>query len=142
MTKILTTTLVGLLITSLILSSTGWAFSNPTVLDTTTPIKHVVIVFQENISYDHYYGVYPNAPGFTTKPGTPTSDNYVSHPDLITHNPNLYHLPPVSLSEIGHNGQANHQYDLGYFWAALSSGNLPSVSYVKAYKAGDGHAGT
>ena len=29
---------------------------------TATPIKHVVIIFGENISYDHYFGTYPSAP--------------------------------------------------------------------------------
>ncbi len=28
---------------------------------TTTPIKHVVIIFQENVSFDHYFGTYPHA---------------------------------------------------------------------------------
>src|ERR1700740_1029955 len=28
---------------------------------TTTPIKHVVVIFQENNSFDHYFGTYPNA---------------------------------------------------------------------------------
>ncbi len=28
---------------------------------TTTPIKHVVVIFGENISFDHYFGTYPNA---------------------------------------------------------------------------------
>jgi phospholipase C len=28
---------------------------------TNTPIKHVVAIFQENISFDHYFGTYPNA---------------------------------------------------------------------------------
>ena len=26
-----------------------------------TPIKHVVVIFGENISFDHYFGTYPNA---------------------------------------------------------------------------------
>ncbi len=95
MTKILTTTIVGLLITSLFLSSTGWAAADNEP-KTATPIKHVVVIFQENISYDHYFGVYPDAQGFTAKPNTPTSDNYISHPELLTHNPNLY--PPFLLS--------------------------------------------
>ena len=88
MTKILTTTLVGLLIISLFLSSSGWAI-DPTVPDTKTPIKHVVVIFQENISYDHYFGTYPNAVGFTAKANTPSSNNYISHPNLLTANPNL-----------------------------------------------------
>ena len=28
---------------------------------TSTPIKHVVVIFQENVSFDHYFGTYPNA---------------------------------------------------------------------------------
>ncbi len=26
-----------------------------------TPIRHVVIIFQENVSFDHYFGTYPDA---------------------------------------------------------------------------------
>src|SRR6478609_1858963 len=35
---------------------------------TATPIKHVVVIFQENVSFDHYFATYPhaaNAPGET-----------------------------------------------------------------------------
>lgn len=28
---------------------------------TTTPIKHVVVIFQENVSFDHYFGTYPKS---------------------------------------------------------------------------------
>ena len=43
---------------------------------TATPIKHVVVIFQENVSFDHYFGTYPSATNtsgqpFTAKPGTP-----------------------------------------------------------------------
>ena len=27
--------------------------------DTNTPIKHLVVIFQENVSFDHYFGTYP-----------------------------------------------------------------------------------
>ena len=30
--------------------------------DTSTPIKHLVVIFQENISFDHYFGTYPRLP--------------------------------------------------------------------------------
>jgi len=30
-------------------------------LPTRTPIKHLVVVFNENRSFDHYFGTYPNA---------------------------------------------------------------------------------
>jgi phospholipase C len=45
---------------------------------TTTPIHHVVVIFQENVSFDHYFATYPNAanppdePQFTADKGTPT----------------------------------------------------------------------
>ncbi len=53
---------------------------------------------------------------------------------------NPHHLPPKSVKEIGHDGQANHQYDVTDFDAALQTGNLPSVSYLKASASQDGHA--
>ncbi len=28
---------------------------------TASPIKHLVVIFDENISYDHYFGTYPKA---------------------------------------------------------------------------------
>src|SRR6201996_1947198 len=59
---------------------------------TTTPIKHVVVIFQENISFDHYFGTYPNAtnpegePPFTALPNTPSINGLTNV--LLTHNPN------------------------------------------------------
>ena len=54
---------------------------------------------------------------------------------------NPHHLPPTSVAMIGHTDQANHQYDLSDFFKAAASGNLPAVSFLKAKKAEDGHAG-
>lgn len=60
--------------------------------DTTTPIKHVVVLFQENISFDHYFGTYPNAanpkgePAFHAAPNTPTVNGLSGA--LLTNNPN------------------------------------------------------
>jgi phospholipase C len=54
-----------------------------------TPIQHLVVIFDENNSFDHYFGTYPNAtnpagePNFTAAGGTPTPNNYVSHPNLL-----------------------------------------------------------
>jgi phospholipase C len=67
----------------------------PTPTTASAVIKHVVIIYGENISFDHYFGTYPNAlnnPGgtpFTAATGTPIPNNYVSNPNLITANPNL-----------------------------------------------------
>src|SRR5580692_3531923 len=35
-------------------------------------IKHVVIIMQENRSFDHYFGTYPGADGIPMKNGTST----------------------------------------------------------------------
>ena len=31
------------------------------IMQTTTPIKHVIVIFGENISFDHYFATYPYA---------------------------------------------------------------------------------
>jgi phospholipase C len=54
---------------------------------------------------------------------------------------NPHHLPPTSVAMIGRTDQANHQYDLADFYNALKAHNLPAVSFVKATKSQDGHAG-
>src|SRR5580704_4457214 len=60
---------------------------------TTTPIKHLVVIFQENESFDHYFGTYPHAANtdgtpFHAKPGTPKVNGLT--PSLLSHNPNSY----------------------------------------------------
>src|SRR5712692_9363238 len=58
---------------------------------TKTPIKHLVVIFQENVSFDHYFGTYPDAANtdgqpFHAEPGTPTVNGLT--PALLTSNPN------------------------------------------------------
>src|SRR5579862_6321491 len=58
---------------------------------TASPIKHVVVLFQENVSFDHYFGTYPKAANtdgqrFKAKPGTPSVNGLT--PELLKHNPN------------------------------------------------------
>ena len=54
---------------------------------------------------------------------------------------NPHHLPPTSVAMIGKTDQANHQYDLSDFYDALAQGYLPAVTFLKAKKYQDGHAG-
>ena len=54
---------------------------------------------------------------------------------------NPLHTPPASVNEVGHNGQANHEYDLSWFFQALAAGKMPAVSFLKAANYQDGHAG-
>jgi phospholipase C len=59
---------------------------------TATPIKHLVVIFDENISFDHYFGTYPHAtnpsgePPFHAAPNTPRVNGL--NDALLTHNPN------------------------------------------------------
>ena len=59
---------------------------------TTTPIKHIVVIFQENVSFDHYFGTYPYAanpegqPAFTPASSTPTVNGLSG--GLMVNNPN------------------------------------------------------
>src|SRR5579862_8957781 len=78
--------------------------TNPNTLKTKTPIKHLVVIFNENISFDHYFGTYPNA---TNVEGEPLFEparntqrdinNLLSSPALLTdNNPNVLNSPNPS----------------------------------------------
>jgi phospholipase C len=79
--------------------------------DTATPIKHLVVIFGENVSFDHYFGTYPYAANtdgskFVAKPGTPTVNGLYSSitstgptGPLLTSNPNEYNPLRLSHSE-------------------------------------------
>src|SRR5580658_220439 len=60
---------------------------------TATPIQHLVVIFGENISFDHYFGTYPNAlnpagePKFKASSNTPTVNGLSNA--LLNSNPNL-----------------------------------------------------
>ena len=68
------------------------ADSSASTQGTATPIQHVVIIFDENNSFDHYFGTYPVAfnpvgePAFHAAPGTPSVNGLTSA--LLTSNPN------------------------------------------------------
>jgi phospholipase C len=66
---------------------------------TSTPIKHLVVIFQENVSFDHYFATYPVAlnppdePFFEASDGTPSVNGLGTVVDgvpdgvLLTNNP-------------------------------------------------------
>lgn len=51
----------------LVVASSLCSFPVQAASSATTPIKYIVAIFQENNSFDHYFGAYPNAlcPGGT-----------------------------------------------------------------------------
>jgi phospholipase C len=72
------------------------------VAPTRTPIKHLVVLFDENISFDHYFGTYPYAANtdgskFHAKRGTPTVNGLTK--SLLTNNPNSYNPERLSPAE-------------------------------------------
>jgi phospholipase C len=54
---------------------------------------------------------------------------------------NPTHARPGSIAEIGYDGLANHEYDINDFYTAVTAGNFPAVSFLKAPGYQDGHAG-
>ena len=70
------------------------AGGDESAVSTATPIKHLVVIFGENISFDHYFGTYPIAanpngePRFIPAPDTPNVNGLSGV--LLTRNPNLF----------------------------------------------------
>jgi phospholipase C len=69
-----------------------------------TPIDHVVVIFQENVSFDHYFGTYPSAANtdgqtFSAAPATPAVDGLLpavqrSLPPNLRHRSDLLQTNP------------------------------------------------
>jgi phospholipase C len=89
---------------------------------TATPIKHLVVIFQENVSFDHYFGTYPNAANTDGQPfyassRTPTVNGL--SPALLTNNPNSANPQRLSSSQAltcdqGHGYKQEQQaFDMG-----------------------------
>jgi phospholipase C len=86
---------------------------------TTTPIQHVVVIFDENISFDHYFATYPKAANtdgvtFTAAKGTPTANNLLTPTGSATNllspnNPNSLQPSRLSASQAVTCDQ-NHTY--------------------------------
>jgi phospholipase C len=81
--------------------------------ETAYPIKNLVVIFQENISFDHYFATYPEAanppgePRFVAKLGTPTVNGLT--PDLLTRNQNSLQPKRLDRSHAATQDQ-NHEY--------------------------------
>ena len=64
----------------------------PTPTTASAVIKHIVVIFGENISFDHYFGTYPNAlnnPGANTFTAAAGTD-----PEQLHQEPEPYHRQP------------------------------------------------
>jgi phospholipase C len=116
---------------------------NPHSLKTKTPIKHLVVIFGENVSFDHYFGTYPNAanvegePIFEPAKNTQRDiNNLLSTPALLDNNPNLNpvnNVPPTS-STLG--SSASNPFRLDRTQAASADQNHAYTAEQQAYDAG------
>jgi phospholipase C len=73
-------------------TATADRFGDDDAGPTSTLIKHVAVIFQENVSFDHYFGTYPRAqnppgePRFVAADDTPSLNGLDQ--GLLTANPN------------------------------------------------------
>jgi phospholipase C len=80
--------------TALTLTASSYALAKDVKTPKIEPITHLVVIYGENVSFDHYFGTYPNAanppgePRFHAKANTPTGINTVQNAGLLTNNPN------------------------------------------------------
>jgi len=89
------------------------------VVDPATPIKHLVVIFQENVSFDHYFGTYPHSANSDGQPfhgaagakinGLYDTPGLNGQGTLLTNNPNTdagghqvnpRRLDPTNLNDI------------------------------------------
>ncbi|MER6127240.1 alkaline phosphatase family protein [Streptomyces sp. NPDC001795] len=99
--------------------------------------------FRPSTAWDGKQGDYAKCDTTHTNVGGAAVVDYSPHHSPFEYyksTSNPHHLPPKNVDEIGHNGQANHNYDLTDFDAALKAGKLPAVSFLKAAEYQDGHA--
>ncbi|MFE0513665.1 phospholipase C [Streptomyces sp. NPDC058964] len=99
--------------------------------------------FRPTAAWDGQQGHYAKCEATHTNVGGASVVDYSPHHSPFEYyksTSNPHHLPPKNVDEVGHDGQANHNYDLTDFHAALRAGKLPAVSFVKAPEYQDGHA--
>jgi phospholipase C len=102
-------------------------------MPTATPIKHLVIIYDENVSFDHYFATYPSAtnpggePAFTAAVGTPSVNNLVTS-NLLTNNPNF--------TNTANGANATEPFRLDRSQAATASQNHAYTPEQQAYDNG------
>ncbi len=110
--------------------------------DADSPIRHVVVIFQENVSFDHYFATYPHAANtdgspFVAKAGTPVVNGLFAG-GLLDHNPNSaqpFRLSPAQAAtcDQGHGYKQEQQsYNAGAinrFPETVGVGGPPCLDY-------------
>ena len=111
-------------------------------LPTATPIKHLVIIYGENVSFDHYFATYPHStnpsgePSFSPRPraiafggtSTETAVDNLSNNHLLLNNPNY--------TNTANGANAAQPYRLDRTQAATADQNHAYQAEQEAYDAG------
>jgi phospholipase C len=125
--------------------------------NTTTPIKHLVVIFQENVSFDHYFGTYPKAANNSGQPfhaaaNTPSVNNLADTKgaggkgNLLTNNPNRdaggnrvnpRRLNPANINDVL---TCDQDHDYGPEQQAFDGGKMDK--FVTSVGTGSGTSGT
>jgi phospholipase C len=125
--------------------------------NTTTPIKHLVVIFQENVSFDHYFGTYPKAANNSGQPfhaaaNTPSVNNLANTKgaggkgNLLTNNPNQdasgnqvnpRRLNPANINDVL---TCDQDHDYGPEQQAFDGGKMDK--FVTSVGTGSGTSGT
>src|SRR5262249_17688098 len=115
---------------------------DPDDAPTTTPIKHVVVIFQENVSFDHYFATYPKAannspdePEFHARRSTPSVNGLSG--SLLGANPNSHN--PFRFDR-KHAATCDQDHDYGDEQKAFDSGLMDK--FVETLGNGPGTDGT
>lgn len=112
---------------------------------TATPIKHVVVIFQENVSFDHYFGTYPraqkNKDGSSLFRGaqddTPRA-NTLENAGLLTNNPNATNPFRIDRS---HPNTCDEDHGYADEQAAFDSGLMDQFAKISCNDQGPGGLG-
>lgn len=91
-----------------------------------TRIKHLVVIFQENVSFDHYFGTYPGVNGLTHA--------------LLTHNPNGVNPRRYDPSNLNDILTCDQDHDTGDEQKAFDGGKMDK--FVSSVGTGTGKSPT
>jgi phospholipase C len=123
---------------------------------TATPIKHVVVIFQENVSFDHYFGTYPNAANTSGQPfhghkgtvdGLANTSGLGGKGTLLTNNPNLdssghsvnpRRLDPANINDVL---TCDQDHDYGAEQQAFDGGKMDKFLTATATTSGNSPTG-
>jgi phospholipase C len=132
MQKLAATSLAALLVVGQ-LAVPSASYAQEDGAGTATPIKHVVVIFGENISFDHYFGTYPYAtnphgePRFVAARNTPSVNGFTDA--LLYNNPNL-------LNSTGNGAGAMNPFRLDRSQAATNDQDHNYTPEQEAFHAG------